>query len=121
MIDGGGDVEVLAYVNSNLIVIHNNNNNDEIPSKSSAVVPSSPPASPFSQKIFHEQTLAEAITKKSVISEPVPMKNLSKPIFSHNSNSGEFKKAKNYYLSADISADLLLLLVASILWIQSTS
>ena len=28
MIDGGGDVEVLAYVNSNLLVIHNDHSNE---------------------------------------------------------------------------------------------
>jgi len=45
MIDGGGDVEVLAYVNSNLIVIHNDHVKQEqssssVPSSSSSLEPS---------------------------------------------------------------------------------
>ena len=45
MIDGGGDVEVLAYVNSNLIVIHNDHAKQEqssssVPSSSSSLEPS---------------------------------------------------------------------------------
>ena len=76
MIDSGGgtgDVEVLAYVNSNLIVIHENNQAQELAksssTSSSTAIPINPPLVPSLNQEIHVKISEETQTRKIINSE----------------------------------------------------
>ena len=77
MIDSGGgtgDVEVLAYVNSNLIVIHENNQAQELAkssstSSSTAIPITNPPLVPSLNQEIHVKISEETQTRKIINSE----------------------------------------------------
>ena len=73
MIGGDGDVEVLAYVNSNLIVIHNDHVKAEKSSSSLSSVPSSSSSSSMLEPSPGPASNVEVMTKTLIpqnLSEP---------------------------------------------------
>jgi len=102
-IDGGGDVEVLAYVNSNLIVIHNDHNggsdNDKSSNEAKQISPSQVPSP--SASIVSPAGNIEVMTKTIV------PRNLSEP--SHKGvtliNEAVISKAKLGQVSNDVDLE----------------
>jgi len=105
-IDGGGEVEVLAYVNSNLIVIHNDHNSDGS-SDSNDKISNEAKLSSSSQVPSPAASIASPAGNIEVMTKTIVPRNLSEP--SHKGvtliNEAVINKAKLGQVSNDVELE----------------